>query len=118
VARLAVGRAEEQLGAGAPPDDVARSLAEVRAEIQRLDSSVQRFASFARLPVPELRSHDLGALVEEFQATFAAAWPGMTLERGGEEGPCPVRIDRPMIRQVLVNPATTAPGRSPGERAR
>jgi two-component system nitrogen regulation sensor histidine kinase NtrY len=103
VARLAVGRAEEQLGAGAAPGDVARSLAELRTEIQRLDSSVQRFAGFARLPAPELRPHDLGELIEDFLAAFAAAWPGMTLERGGHRVPCPARIDRPMIRQVLVN---------------
>jgi two-component system nitrogen regulation sensor histidine kinase NtrY len=103
VARLEIGRAEERLGAGAPAAEVARSLAEVRAEIQRLDQLVQRFAAFARLPVPDLRPHDLRALVEDFVTTFADAWPGLRLARRVPETACPVCVDRPMIRQVLVN---------------
>ena len=103
VARLEIGRAEERLGAGAPAAEVARSLSEVRAEIQRLDQLVQRFAAFAKLPVPDLQPHDLRELVEDFVTTFADAWPGLRLVRRVPESACPVCVDHPMIRQVLVN---------------
>jgi two-component system nitrogen regulation sensor histidine kinase NtrY len=75
----------------------------VRDEIQRLDGLVQRFASFAKLPAPDLRPHDLRQLVDEFVTTFADAWPGLGLARSLPETECPVCVDRAMLRQVLVN---------------
>ena len=104
VARLEIGRAEEQpRRPGAPAAEVARSLAEVRAEIQRLEQLVQRFAAFAKLPAPDRRPHDLRELVEDFVTTFADAWPGLRLARVCRPSACPACVDRPMIRQVLVN---------------
>jgi two-component system, NtrC family, nitrogen regulation sensor histidine kinase NtrY len=103
VARLEIGRAEERLAAGPPAPELARSLAEVRAEIQRVDRLVQRFASFAKLPAPDLRRLDLREIVEDFVSGFADAWPGLELERRAPEGAHPVCVDRAMLRQVLVN---------------
>lgn len=107
VARLELGRIEEglaTLGAeGRAGAGVARSLAEVRAELGRLDERVQQFAAFAKLPPPERRRQDVGELLRDFAATFGAAWPGLALEVAETALETPACFDRAMIRQVLVN---------------
>jgi signal transduction histidine kinase len=103
VARLELGRIEESLAAEAAPSEIARSVGEVRTEIQRLDQLVQRFATFARLPPPERRTDDAGELVRDFAATFAEAWPQLTLVAPPPPPGCVACFDRAMIRQVLVN---------------
>jgi signal transduction histidine kinase len=103
VARLALDRAAQRLSDDSHRDEVERSLGDVREEIQRLHECVQRFASFARLPAPDLRSHDLRRLVDEFATTFAQAWPGLRLVQSLPSAECLVRVDRAMLRQVLVN---------------
>jgi two-component system, NtrC family, nitrogen regulation sensor histidine kinase NtrY len=103
VARLELDRLTNELVA-APLSDVARgSLQEARSELQRVGELVQRFAAFARLPEPDRRLVDLRDLVEEFVATFAAAWPGLCLRAELPEAACTARVDRAMMRQVLVN---------------
>ena len=42
-------------------------------------------------------------MVEEFVATFAAAWPNLTLRYEPPGQPLPAALDRDMLRQVLVN---------------
>ena len=101
-ARLELARLERLLEgeelAGAR--QVAVSVGE---ELERLGRFTQQFPSFARLPQPRLQVHDLGAVVEEFVATFAAAWPNLTLRFERPDGPLPAVLDRDMLRQVLVN---------------
>jgi two-component system nitrogen regulation sensor histidine kinase NtrY len=101
-ARLELARLERLLEgeelAGAR--QVAVSVGE---ELERLGRFTQQFTSFARLPQPRLQVHDLGAVVEEFVATFAAAWPNLTLRFEQPDGPLPAVLDRDMLRQVLVN---------------
>jgi signal transduction histidine kinase len=101
-ARLELARLERLLEgeelAGAR--QVAVSVGE---ELERLGRFTQQFTSFARLPQPRLQVHDLGAVVEEFVATFAAAWPNLTLRFERPDGPLPAVLDRDMLRQVLVN---------------
>lgn len=103
VARLELERAQEGVRTNATAADLSRALAEVRQEIQRLQELVQRFASFAKLPAPDLRHHDLRQLVAEFATTFAVAWPELQIDCSLPDVACGVRVDRAMLRQVLVN---------------
>lgn len=72
-------------------------------EIERLGTFAQRFTSFAKLPSPQPRRQDVGALLAEFAATFESAWPGLALVLVPSEEPCEAAVDRDMLRQVLVN---------------
>ncbi len=102
VARLELDRMGERLASHGDAALLA-SLGEIQTETQRLERLVQRFATFARLPPPELRPEDAGAFLREFAATFAQAWPGLTLVvEAPTDGPR-ASFDRAMIRQVLVN---------------
>ncbi len=101
-ARLELNRLERSL----PGDELAEArqvAASVGEELERLGRFTQQFTSFARLPQPRLQAHDLGAVVAEFVATFAAAWPDLTLRFIPPEGPLVAALDRDMLRQVLVN---------------
>ncbi len=114
VARLELGRIEERLGGGVAAD-VGRSLAEVGAEIARLDRLVQQFATFARLPAPDRRANDACEVLRDFAVTFANAWPRLALSA---RVPATARLacfDRAMIRQVLVNLCDNS-GRALGDR--
>ncbi|HEV7787019.1 MAG TPA: HAMP domain-containing sensor histidine kinase [Thermoanaerobaculia bacterium] len=75
----------------------------VGEELERLGKFTQQFTSFARLSLPRPAVHDLGPVVEEFVATFAAAWPNLTLRYEPPGKPLPAALDRDMLRQVLVN---------------
>jgi signal transduction histidine kinase len=101
-ARLELARLERLLAGDelAPARQVAVSVGE---ELERLGRFTQQFTSFARLPQPRLQVHDLGAVVAEFVATFAAAWPNLTLRFERPDGALPAVLDRDMLRQVLVN---------------
>jgi len=93
-ARLLLDRLERQA-----PGHTA-DAASMRHELERLAGSVERFAAFARLPAPRPEPGDLAC---EFAATFAGAWPGLTLRAVPAVGPLPVAVDRGMLRQVLNN---------------
>jgi two-component system nitrogen regulation sensor histidine kinase NtrY len=101
-ARLELARLERLLDGDelAPARQVAGSVGE---ELERLGRFTQQFTSFARLPQPRLQVHDLGAVSGEFVATFAAAWPNLTLAFEPPEKPLRAALDRDMLRQVLVN---------------
>jgi nitrogen fixation/metabolism regulation signal transduction histidine kinase len=71
-------------------------------ELDRLAAFSRAFTSFARLPKPERLAQDLGALLQEFTATFGSAWPNLSLDFSAPEG-LVIMVDREMLRQVLVN---------------
>jgi len=85
------------------PAEIRQAAASAGQEIERLGTFAQQFTSFARLPHPEMKTWDLGLLLEEFTATFAAAWPNLTLRFARPAAPIAVLADRDMLRQVLVN---------------
>jgi two-component system nitrogen regulation sensor histidine kinase NtrY len=101
-ARLELARLERLLG-GEGLDEARQVAASVGEELERLGRFTQQFTSFARLPQPRAQVHDLGAVVQEFVATFAAAWPSLDLRFEPPAGPLPAALDRDMLRQVLVN---------------
>ena len=85
-------------------DEVALAQTSINEELDRLADFTRQFTSFARLGEPRLELHDLWDVVEEFRRTFDQAWPSVRLvvERT-ECDDCHVRVDREMLRQVLVN---------------
>ncbi len=111
-ARLELARLEDlavALEATAPEHQAAalrRAAKSALQELERLRRFTQAFTSFARLPKARLVSLDLYALADEFVATFADAWPGVRLvppSATSATDSLPVRADRDLIRQVLVN---------------
>lgn len=112
-ARLEVDRAAGQV-AGGDGAAARASLADAVAELERLRVAIEHFAAFARLPAPRLHEDDLADVALDFAEVFATAWPGvrLTVETAGI---CPVRLDRPLLRQVLLNLCDNA-ARALGER--
>ncbi|MFL6196762.1 MAG: sensor histidine kinase [Thermoanaerobaculia bacterium] len=101
-ARLELARLHGLL-AGEEQEEARQVAVSVGEELERLGRFTQQFTSFARLPQPRPAVHDLGAVVEEFVGTFAAAWPNLQLRYEGPAGVLPASLDRDMLRQVLVN---------------
>lgn len=77
------------------------AIVSVMEELERLAKLSRQQASFAAIGRPVLRRDSLRAIVEEFCATFANAWPGVALQFSG--GDATICADRDMLRQVLVN---------------
>jgi two-component system, NtrC family, nitrogen regulation sensor histidine kinase NtrY len=108
-ARLELERAESLLEgerqAAETLEEVRRGLRGARQELERLARFTRAFTSFAKLPAPHRVELDLAAFCREFAATFAAAWPNLSIACAAPpaEGLPPVRADRDMLRQVLVN---------------
>ena len=87
-------------------DDLEHAAKSAVQELERLGRFTQAFTSFARLPRPELIDRDLYQLLDDYVTTFAEAWPRLELElapRDGDESTIAARVDRDMLRQVLVN---------------
>lgn len=107
-ARLELERYADLVRANASDEERARAEASVAEELERVARYAREFSSFAGIGKPVLRRESLGEMVEEFCATFANAWPGMTLRDGGLDAI--VCIDRDMFRQILVNLCSNSAG--------
>ncbi|HET7434137.1 MAG TPA: ATP-binding protein [Thermoanaerobaculia bacterium] len=103
-ARLELDRLGELARSGG---DVAEAQESVAQELTRLARFTTEFSQFGGLGEPVLRRESLAALLDEFCATFANAWNGVTL-RVTEPSHASVCADRDMIRQVLINLCTNA----------
>src|SRR5436190_2207428 len=89
-----------------------------RLDVIRMNRAqmLQRFEiTVVAIGRPVLREVSLRTAVEEFCATFADAWPNVTLRCSG--GDATVCADRDMLRQVLVNLCTNSALAMEGERA-
>ncbi|HEX8153396.1 MAG TPA: ATP-binding protein [Thermoanaerobaculia bacterium] len=89
-------------------DDVRAIETSILEELEQLRRFTGNFTSFARIGEPQLRDLDLARLIEEFAATFAPTWPQLAFSVERAPGEFPVRADRDMIRQVLVNLCSNA----------
>jgi len=80
-------------------------LAVLDEEITRLDRSIQAFLDFARPPLPEMRTFDAGAVVDQavHLVSRRAEQCGVRVERAAPDGPVPVEADVAQVRQVLLN---------------
>lgn len=99
-ARLELDRLAAVLAPDGAAEDGANAL---RAELDRLRIAIGQFATFARVPEPQLRSENLAEVAREFATTFASAWPAVHLVAVEPSPACPALVDRSMIRQVLQN---------------
>ena len=106
-ARLEVDRLVSLTRSGAAADDLDRAIESVFEELDRLARFTREFSSFAAVAQPVQRPEELNALVAEFCATFANAWPNIALHpiRSSD---VTVNVDRDMLRQVLVNLCTNS----------
>lgn len=98
--------------------DASAPLASLAEELDRLAVFARGFATFGRLPRPQLEPCDLVALARDLVETFADAWPDLDLvleldpESASDSDAAlgervaaswPVAVDRDLMRQVLVN---------------
>jgi signal transduction histidine kinase len=105
-ARLELERAGDAVRRAAAPEEIAAALESASDELETLARMTRQQSSFAAIGTPVLRELSLGKLIEEFCATFANAWPHVTLHfRGGDANIC---ADRDLLRQVLVNLCTNS----------
>lgn len=105
-ARLELERAGDAVRRAAPQAEIASALESASDELETLARMTRQQSSFAAVGTPVLRALSLGKTIEEFCATFADAWPHVTLHfRGGDAAVC---ADRDLLRQVLVNLCTNS----------
>jgi len=102
----------QQLEAGhrqlpAPDPAFARVLSEageiVREEVGTLERLVGEFSAFAKLPEVRPEPADLGDFAAEYARTSPAEGLAAGLEVARAPGPCPVALDRALMRTVLAN---------------
>ena len=101
-ARLELTRAHDLAQELPAAGELRQATESAIQELDRLVEFSRAFTSFARLPSPELRRRNLGALLEEFTSTFGSAWPNLRLRHSAPANVA-VEVDREMLRQVLVN---------------
>jgi nitrogen fixation/metabolism regulation signal transduction histidine kinase len=75
----------------------------VREEIATLQRLVDEFSSFAKLPDVRPEPADLGELVEAFVRGSPQLAADADVEVAVPEEPCPVDLDRALVRRVLAN---------------
>jgi nitrogen fixation/metabolism regulation signal transduction histidine kinase len=109
-----------QAGPGDP--ELPRLLSEtgeiVREEIATLQRLVEEFSGFAKLPDVRLEPAELGEFVEEFLRTSPQVAETADVELAKATEPCPVRIDRALLRRALANLARNAEEAARPARAR
>jgi len=103
-ARLELTRLDDLLAADGTPEDSEprRAVSGAIEELGRLRAFADGFTSFARLPRPVLETRDLVELLGAFVNTYDGAWDNLAFELAATGG-VSARVDRSMIRQVLVN---------------
>lgn len=85
-------------------------------EVGTMQSLVDEFSRYARMPGPRLLATDLATLIAEVVALYREVKPGVTVSAEIEPGLGSVWIDREQIRRVLINlldnaiEASDAPG--------
>lgn len=115
-ARLDLQGVQESLQAVDDPllrERLAAGARDVESGLLRLGEFAAAFAAFGRLPPPQLRDADLGAVVREFVCRFARAWPQLELTAQTPDDPCAARIDPDLLRQVLANLCDNAAAAGP-----
>jgi nitrogen fixation/metabolism regulation signal transduction histidine kinase len=97
-------RQRERAGADPALDRLVAETAEiVREEIGTLQRLVAEFSGFAKLPDVRPEPADLGEVVEDFVRTSPQLGAEADLLLDRASGPCPVRVDRALLRRVLSN---------------
>jgi signal transduction histidine kinase len=106
-ARLEIERLVSQSTSGAETGELQKTQESISEELDRIARFTREFSSFAAVDVPSPRDEDLGAIVREFVATFAGAWPNVRMRVEGASA-SPVRVDRDLLRRVFANLSANA----------
>jgi len=77
-------------------DTIVRQVGDIK-------SMVDEFASFARIPAPEMQRHDLREIVQEPMILFRESHPAITYQTVLPEEAIVVSCDRRLISQALTN---------------
>jgi len=96
--------AEERL----PSEEVETVRSSILREIGHLTEFTRNFTSFAAIPAPKKRPVDLRRLLDDFIATFSAAWPNLALRLTAGEMHAVANADAEMLRNVIANLATNS----------
>jgi len=73
-------------------------------ELSRLSDFTDQFTAFAKIRKPVLKTENLSVFIREFVELYEEAWPNLGLVLNQPETvEWDVKMDRRMIRQVLVN---------------
>jgi nitrogen fixation/metabolism regulation signal transduction histidine kinase len=72
-------------------------------ELQSLRRIIEEFSEFARMPRPELRPVDVGAVVEQVIALYQARASGVRIEKDLAPGLGTVNADRALLARALGN---------------
>jgi nitrogen fixation/metabolism regulation signal transduction histidine kinase len=75
----------------------------VLEELQSLRRIIDEFSEFARMPRPELRPVDVGAVVEQVLALYQARAAGITIEKDLAPALGTVSADRALLARALGN---------------
>ncbi len=81
-------------------DNYAEVIIRQTGDLRRI---VDEFSKFARMPAPERRSEDLGALVRDAVLLQRAARPDITFATALPPAPLLAMLDRTLIGQALIN---------------
>ncbi|WP_215766972.1 sensor histidine kinase [Gluconobacter cerinus] len=85
-------------------DLIIEALRTIRRRTEGLDRFVRGYRDLARLPEPDLKLTDLGALVQEIVRIFTARWKGcVALDVIVPSGRIMVRLDAVQMEQALLN---------------
>lgn len=103
---LTAARLELDRAGSTSTGETTAAIESATRELERLTKLTREQASFAAIATPVLRPISLRSAVTELCATFANAWPNVTLRVDG--GDATVCADRDLLRQVLVNLCTNA----------
>jgi two-component system nitrogen regulation sensor histidine kinase NtrY len=75
----------------------------VLEELQSLRRIIEEFSEFARMPRPELRPVEVGAVVEQVLALYQARAAGVRIEKDVAPGAGTVSADRGLLARALGN---------------
>ena len=109
-ARMEVARLVDTAVSHAPSADAALREVEgsIADELEQLRQFTANFVQFAAVGSPDLQPRDLTEIVTEFCTTFGPTWSNLTLHFARSGEPFVARVDRDLLRQVLVNLCTNS----------
>jgi len=77
--------------------------ATILGQVAKLREIATEFSAFARPAAPPEEPIDLGPLLRELAAVYAATPPGVTLSLEAPAGPLPLRGERRLVERAVVN---------------
>jgi nitrogen fixation/metabolism regulation signal transduction histidine kinase len=79
------------------------SVSSIIREVENLNTMLQEFRDFARLPAPEPQQVNLRELIDEVVSTYSPSYPQMSFRTEDIAGEITLLVDRKQIYQVFAN---------------